>query len=264
MRRRFGLLTACVLVALSRFGGEAVAQSASPTPSPTPALTAFSAQAHAAVTVVAQGNTFAGSAQVAVAQRTRLTRIDLLSVKSDSFPVPPLSFTLVVDHRAHTITGWSDATKQYYVQQFSVTIASPSPSASPQGTPRPLPASPFSKLEVLDMSLHLTGHTTTAGLATTGLALDMQVRNKGDAATSHVAATMQLADDFAAFPVTIDLSIEPGTAPFSAKLAYAIDSLTRAVPEPAQFKIPAGYTLAPSMMRAIFPHRPSPSASPRP
>jgi hypothetical protein len=123
---------------------------------------------------------------------------------------------------------------------------------------------------VLDVSLHLTGHTTTAGLATTGMAFDLQVRNKGDAATSHVTMTTQLADEFAAFPMTLDVSLEPGTAPFSAKLAYAVDDLTRGVPAATRFDIPAGYAEAPSLLGVIFPQRravspgPARSASPRP
>jgi hypothetical protein len=110
---------------------------------------------------------------------------------------------------------------------------------------------------VLDVTLRLTGHTTTAGLATTGLAFDLLVRNTGDQATSHVAATVQVADDFAAFPVTLDVSLEPGAAPFGAKLSYAVDDLTRGMPAMARFQVPAGYTEASSLMSVIFPGRPN-------
>jgi hypothetical protein len=204
-------------------GGAAGAQTAKPSPTPAPTPVVFSVRAHANLTVVAQGNTFAGAVQLAVAQRGDLTRVDVLSVKSDSFPVPPITVTVVIDRRAKTLTAWSDTTKLYRVQPFlprPAASATPGASASPRAsaTPRPLQrgTSPFSKLDVLDATLRLTGHTTTAGLPTTGIAFDLQVRNKGDQATSHASATAQLADEFAAFPMTLDVSLEPGAVPFSA------------------------------------------------
>ena len=70
-----------------------------------------------------------------------------------------------------------------------------------------------------------------------------------------MTATTQLADDFAAFPLTIDAALEPGTMPFSAKLAYAVDSLTRGDVPPSTFRVPAGYTAATSFMDAVMPRR---------
>ena len=278
MRIRPGFVTVCAALALSGLGGLAAAQTPNPSPtaSPTPAPTpiAFTAHAHANATVMLQGTTYTGTAQLAVAQRAGLTRLDLLSLTSDSFPVPPLRLTAVVDHRANTVTVWNDTSRQYRVQSIlprATTSPRPRPSASPTAAPARGPvlrSSPFSKLEVLDVSLRLTGHTTTAGLATTGLAFDLQVRNKGDAATSRVTASAQVADEFVAFPMTLDISLEPGAAPFSAKIAYAVDDLTRSTPAAAMFTIPAGYTEAPSLLSIVFPQRPraaaTPAASPRP
>jgi hypothetical protein len=250
---------ACAAISVVVLGGAAGAQ---PTPSPTPAPTpiAFSARAHAILTVTAQGNTYSGAVELGVAQRANLTRVDVLSVKSDTFPVPPISGTVVIDRRANTLTVWSDVTKQFRVQPFLPrAAASPTPrsGASPRATATPRPpqggTSPFSKLEVLDVSLKMTGHTTTAGLPTTGLAFDLQVRNKGDQATSHVAATTQIADEFVVFPMTLDVSLEPGAAPFSAKLSYAVDDLTRGLPPLTRFAVPAGYKQAKSLLNVIFP-----------
>jgi hypothetical protein len=200
--------------------------------------------------------------QLAVAQRADRTRIDLLSVKSDSFALPPLSVTAVINRRANTLTLWSDATKQYRVQPFlprSTPTPKPRASAAPTSSPpprlRPPATSPFSKLEVLDVSLHLTGHTTTAGLPTTGLAFDLLVKKIGDQAASHLTATTQLADDFAAFPMTLDIALEPGAVPYGAKISYAVDDLTRGAPPAARFEIPAGYTEATSLVGVIFPQR---------
>lgn len=276
MMMSWGRIGAGVMISVVVFGGAAGAQ---PTPAPTPAPTpiAFSARAHANLTVTAQGGTYSGAVELGVAQRVNLTRIDVLSVKSDSFPVPPITATVVIDRRANTLTVWSDATKQFRVQSFLPrAAASPTPraGATPRATATPRPpqagTSPFSKLEVLDVSLKLTGHTTTAGLPTTGLAFDLQVRNKGDAATSHVAATTQIADEFAVFPMTLDVSIEPGAAPFSARLSYAVDDLTRSLPPLTRFAVPAGYTQAKSLLSVIFPRglntvrppSPMPTASP--
>ncbi|HZW54082.1 MAG TPA: hypothetical protein VFF00_08605 [Candidatus Elarobacter sp.] len=288
LRRAACAISACALAAAVALGGSAGAQTARPSPAPTavPTPSGFTARAHANVTVTAQGTAYDGAAQLGVEQREQLTRIDLLSVKSAALPIPPITATVVIDRRANTLTLWSDATKTYRVQPFiprPAASATPRPGATarpsatprPSGTPRPArrASSPFEKLDVLDVSLKLTGHTTTAGLPTTGLAFDLQVRNKGDQATSHVTATTQLADGYAIFPVTLDVSVEPGAAPFGAKLAYAVDSFTSGLPPPARFQIPAGYTEAPSLMSVLFPRRggtsmpvrpPSPRPSPSP
>lgn len=269
------------LLSVAVYAGTAGAQTATPSPAPAATPIAFSAHAHADLTVVAQGRTYAGDVRFAVAQRTNLTRFDVLSVKSDAFPLPPLTATVVIDRSANTLTIWSDATKQYRVQPFLPRLgASPSPtpraSARPTATPGPARrvTSPFAGLEVLDVSLKLTGHTTTAGIPTTGLAFDLQVRKKGDQATSHVVASTQLADEFAVFPMTLDVSLEPGTVPFSAKLAYAVDDLTRGLPPLTSFRVPAGYKRASSLFSVLFPpgthvvppviRPPSPQPSPSP
>ncbi|HEY0393072.1 MAG TPA: hypothetical protein VGD01_01130 [Candidatus Elarobacter sp.] len=274
-------VTAWTVLSVIALGSAAGAQSPRPSVRPSPRAAAtpagVSAHAHANLTVAANGTTYAGSAQLAFAQRDAQTRIDVLSVKADALPIPPIAFTAVIDRRANTITMWNDATRQYRVQPFlprSLTSPSPRPSASPRPSRSPRAqvrgTSPLKDLDVLELSLRMTGHTTTAGLPTTGLAFDLQVRKKGDSASSHVAATAQLADDYLIFPVTLELSVEPGTVPFSGKLSYAIDDVTRAAPAAARFAIPAGYTEAPSLPSVIFgrsamttrPTRPAPSALP--
>jgi hypothetical protein len=241
------------------------AQTAPPSPAPSTPQ-AFAARAHADVAVVAQDKTMTGSAQFAVAQRDRLIRIDLLSIKSDTMPIPPIRVTVVIDRGANTISAWSDATKLYHVQAFLPRStpkpgASPKPSASPKARasspPAPLGASPFSKLDVLALTVKLTGHTTTAGVPTTGLSFDLQVAKKGDSVPMHVTATSQLADEYAAFPMTLDVSLEPGgTAPVQGKLGYAVDELTHDLPPLTRFAIPRGYADAGSLLGVIFP-RPS-------
>jgi len=73
-----------------------------------------------------------GSARCAVAQGDRMTRIDVLSIKSDTMPIPPIRVTVVIDRRANTLTVWSDATRQYRVQPF---LPRSAPGASPMAVP---------------------------------------------------------------------------------------------------------------------------------
>jgi hypothetical protein len=232
------------------------AQTPKPSPTPAPTPVAFSAHAHANVTVTAQNGPMSGTAQLGLAQRGSLIRVDVLSVKSDTLPIPPITATLVIDRTANTVTAWSDTTKLYHVQPF-LPRSSPSPTPRPGATPPPARrgASPLANLDVFEMSLKLTGHTTTAGIPTTGMAFDLQVRNKGATASSHVTASTQLADNFAMFPMSIDVSIEPGATPFNAKLAYAVDDFTAGPPPFATFDVPSGYTEAGSLLGVIFPNR---------
>jgi hypothetical protein len=87
---------------------------------------------------------------------------------------------------------------------------------------------------------------------------------------THVTATTQLADEFAAFPMTIDASAEPGSGSFDGKFSYAVDDLTRGLPPATQFTVPAGYTKASSLFSVLFggrsgaSPRPAPSPTPRP
>jgi hypothetical protein len=266
-------ISVCAVAAAVALGGSAGAQTARPsaTPAAAPTPAGFSARAHTNVTISAQGTTYEGAAQLAVEQREQLTRVDLLSVKSDAFPVPPITGTVVIDRRANTLTLWSDTTKLYRVQPFIPRPAAsatprprPSATARPSATPAPArrATSPLENLDVLDASLKLTGHTTTAGLPTTGLAFDLRVRKKGDQAASHVTATTQLADGYAVFPVTLDVSLEPGAVPFGARISYAVDSFTNGLPPAARFEVPAGYAEAPSVLGVLFPSRSSRGSAP--
>ncbi len=258
MRIHGAPIAAVVVLAFAALASASGAQTPTASPSPVPTPVAFSAHAHCNATITTQSGTYSGTVALAMAQRANLTRVDVLSIKSDSFPVPPIGVTLVIDRAARKLTAWSDATKRYHVQSL-VPGAKPSaaPSASPPASPSPRSgASPFSKLEVFEMTIKLIGHTMTLGVPTTGMSYDMQVRNKGDKATFHLNAVTQLADDFAAFPMTAGVSMEPGSSPFGAKIAYAVDDLTRDVPPATRFEVPAGYAEAPSLVGVIFLGRP--------
>ena len=97
--------------ALAALGSAVNAQTAPPKPapaSPSPTPLAFTARAHADVTVVSTGRTITGSAVLGMSQRANLTGVDVISVKTDAIPLPPVSATFVVDRSARTVTGWSE------------------------------------------------------------------------------------------------------------------------------------------------------------
>jgi hypothetical protein len=256
----------CGVFALVALGSAAAAQTTAPrapgTPSPAPTPLAFTARAHADIAVVTADRTITGSAVLGMSQRANLTRVDVISVKTDVLPLPPISVSFVIDRNAKTVTAWSTNSKRYFVQHIV-----PSPSPGPTPTPKPfgifVGRSPFANLDVLDLSVKMTGHTTTAGIATTGLAIDGHFAKKGSTNVAHATATTQLADEYGAFPLTIDVLLEPGaqvglsapasmSAPSSLKLSYAVDELTRAAPPIASFRVPAGYTKATSVMAVVF------------
>jgi len=258
MNARAVSIAAWGVFAVVALGSAAGAQSGTPRPAPpnpSPTPLAFTARAHASITVVTNDRTITGSAVLGMSQRANLTRVELISVKTDAVPLPPISATFVVDRSARTVTAWSDATKRYYVSRMS-----PSPSAGPTPTPKPqglfVGTSFLAGLDVMDVSVKLTGHTTTAGIATSGLAIDAHFAKKGSLNVVHATGTTQLADEYGAFPLTIDLSLDPGGSQ-SLKLSYAVDELTRAVPAAAGFRVPVGYTKATSMMGVVLNSMPS-------
>ncbi|HEV2736979.1 MAG TPA: hypothetical protein VGU66_00225 [Candidatus Elarobacter sp.] len=263
MPRFFGRCAAvvgCAILTALAAGHTAGAQTPKPSPTPVATPVAFTAHAHATVTVATASATFGGSVQFAVAQRTNLTRIDVISVKSDTIPIPPIGVTAVIDRTANTLTVWNDVTKQYRVQPFiprAATSPTPRPSASP--APPRRRTSPFADLQVLELTMKLTGHTTTLGLPTTGFSYDLQVQRKADKAPLHVTATTQLADEFFIFPMSFDAAVTPGSSPTGAKISYAVDDITRETPPLARFAIPAGYTEAGSLLEVIFQRRSMPS-----
>jgi len=226
----------------------AAAQTPAPVPVATPA--GFSATAHADGTIVTQGRTITGSLQLGMAERPGLVRIDLLAVKTDAMPIPPIRVTAVVDRRANTLTVWNDLTKNYYVQPF---LPQASPGASPRPTPTPSASvppqamSPFANLDVLSVTIKMTGHTMTNGVPTTGLSFDLEVAKKGDAAPVHVLADAQIVDASAGVPMNLNVSVEREGSPNKANLTYAVDELTRGLPPLSRFKFPAGYTKASSI-----------------
>ena len=134
--------------------------------------------------------------------------------------------------------------------------ATPTPAPHPTPTPAPIGmfghGSPLANLDVLDVSMKMTGHTTTVGLPSTGLAFDLHVAGKGQKTPVHLSATMQLSDVYGGFPLSIDASIDGGISRPQVKLSFAVDDLTRVTPPLAGFRVPAGYRRAASIGAVIF------------
>jgi molybdate transport system substrate-binding protein len=236
--------------------GGPVAQAAQPSPTPL----AFSAHAHATFTAKSSTRILSGTVRLAIAQRGNLSRVDILSMKSDGMPLPPSLFqlTLVVDRTARTVTMWSDSTKKYHVQSIPV-----SPLSSPMATSSQ--TSPLSSLDLFEFSMNLAGHTTTMGFHTTDFAFKMKLRAKGQAVTTHIAGAMNLAEDFQWFPITLDFSVTTGTSSSGMKIVYLLDDLKAELPPGDPFAVPAGYTQSASFLD-VFMHvptaLPTPGATP--
>jgi hypothetical protein len=243
------------VVALVAIGSIAAAPTPAPKPRATPRATptplAFTARGHADISLSFGDRDVSGTAELGMSQRANLTRFDVISVHSDALPLPPITLTVVIDRTARIATVWSGMTKQFYVQRFTV---SPGPGPTPKPSPFPLfvGRSPFANLDVLDMRMRLTGHGTTADIATTGLEFEAHFANKGSNKIAHVTATTQLADEYGGFPMAIELGFDSTGSTQTAKMSYGVDSLTRAVPNLAGFLVPAGYTRASSVLAVIL------------
>ncbi len=154
--------------------------------------------------------------QLAVANRDLTTRVDVLRLSSDAFPVPNFTATVLVDHRANTATIWSAVTHRYYVQRFVPGADAErrfrNRARPPSAVPRPAGGSPLKNLDVLSMSVKLTGHGKTVGVATTGSRARLRARRARRArAGAPYEATVQLADDYPFFPMAFDATIDAGT-----------------------------------------------------
>ena len=243
------------VVALVAIGSIAAAQTPAPkpraTPRPTATPLAFTARGHAEISLVMADRQVSGTAELGMSQRANLTRFAVLSVHSDAFPLPPVNLTVVIDRTARSATVWSSVTKHFYVQHFTVS-SGPGPTPAPAPFPLFVGHSPFANLDVLDLRMRLTGHGTTADIATTGLEFEAHFAKKGSTNLAHVRATTDLADEYGGFPMAVELSFDTSGSTQTAKLSYAVDSLTRALPDIAGFRVPAGYTRATSILAVVL------------
>jgi hypothetical protein len=245
-----------VVVAAVSTPAIAAAQSVAPTPASTPA--AFTAKAHMSITVSMPQGPMTLTARVGLAQREQVTRVDFLSVQSPVLRIPIGTLTVVIDRSSNTLTAWNDSSRSYYTQPIlprpaASSIPSSAPSAKPSPLARAKPVrSALADLEVLVMTVRLLGHTTTVGIPTTGLGIDVEMRKKTETKSSHIVATLQIADDYAFFPVSVDMTFEPGVTPFGGKLSYAVDSFDKTTPPIATFDIPAGYREEASIFAVVL------------
>jgi hypothetical protein len=244
--------SACFLLAIMFAGTAVSAQDAPASAPPSPVPSGFSGRAHITVTFPFQSSNMSASARVTVAQSDQLTRVELVSVDQSILPVQIPRFTFVVNRRTNTVTAWNDTARVYYTQAFlPQQFGGPARLSPPPGTsarPSRPERSALASVDLLTFNLRLTGHTTTAGIASTGLAFDMKVRRHGQTALSHITGTVQIADDFAFFPVAIQAQIHGNGLGTPATFLYTVDSFDRDAPLPEAFVIPDGYREATSLI----------------
>lgn len=251
-------MTLLAIVALT------VASAASPAPAPQALATPppFAAHARAAVRLAGPDRNLDATLRIAVAQRAGSLRFDVLGITSEALPLPPLAATVVVDGRSRAVTVWSETTKRYW--RF-VPRPGASPTPAPRATPAPArsPAPPraplLGLLDLFEMTLRLTGHSTVVGLPATGFSFDVQSRTKVRPESMHVSGTAQLSDELLV-PLAAEVVVEPGGAagerPLRINLSYAVEDFARTLPAGLSFAVPAGYTEATSFMAVIMPSAP--------
>jgi hypothetical protein len=218
-----------------------------PMPLAMPAPRSFTAHAHADLKIVFGGSPIDLAARVTIAQRDLLARYDIAIDRGGSPIGPSGGVTLLLDRSTNTLTLRNDATKLYYVQSLTpslATSATPAPTATTSPHVLPAPRSPLADLDQFVLNVQLTGHSTVIGLPATGIIATIDYRRTGSAAPAHARATVDLADDFAWFPLDAEATIDPGITGITATLHYAVDDFDRTVPPLSAFVVPAGYVKA--------------------
>lgn len=203
---------------------------------------------------------------IALEQRGQLVRIDVLSLSlpgvdsmlsslASSQLFPPGGYSVVYDQAKHTYIAWSTSRKMYYENEGS---GSSAPPPSNPGVAAATAVSSTSDIlhafsaaralrdyKVFSASLNLTGHGTTNGHPSTGVAFALKRQEKnatGDPLDVH--GTLQLADDLNELPVQINASVNGagGAPPSTLRLDFtSIDART---PPDSDFAVPAGFTKA--------------------
>ena len=166
--------------------------------------------------------------------------------------VPPGIISFVFDSVANTVTIWNGRSRTFYVQSMLPSLPGSASSRLPAPVLPPIARSPFADLEVFSFTFALANHAVTSGLPTTGLVMNIDFKMKDAPAISHISATMQLADEFAAFPVAINAHVDPGTSAFSGRLSYLVDDFAHSAPASIRFTVPGGYAPAASLIAVLF------------
>jgi hypothetical protein len=282
MNARFAMLIVVALAAGCGPGGplgnsDAPPSQASPTAPPTPTGVVGNAELVVQTALFSPNNPVTVGGRIAVEQRDRLLRIDVLSIAIPGMNptaaaaagaaaqaiqfFPPGGFTVVLDQRAMTYTLWAGATQKYFTGKMrapgSAAAASPTPTPKPTPSASPAPFDPLSMFKELknikSFSIALKGHGTTNGHPTTEY--DFQIeRDNGQGDTFEAHGQAQLADDLDEFPVQIQVSAKGKTIPASS-LRLDLGKLDRRVPSNDDFVVPRGYVQAQSPQEVLSSSR---------
>jgi hypothetical protein len=239
----------------------APAQTMMPSPLPSPSSTpyqGFSAVGALSIASAVNGAPVTFSANVAVANNKRETRVDLLSINvTGNDPnstvlkslLPQGAITFVIDQNKNLMTVWNAQKRVYYQSKMQKPMPSPSPSAT---SPSKFDiffdkASALASLDSFNESLVLVGHQPVNGhpAAMFHFILQSQKHNED---MQEVDADIAFADDLGGIPLRLWATLK-GAHP--GDLKFDVASLTPAPPKASVFAIPVGYKKVSSILAVM-------------
>ncbi len=236
--------------------------SASPSPVATPV--GFSSRAHATIVVSSPRGPIRLIARVAAERNGDRTRFDIRSIEGPPLPFRFDGISVVVDARSQKLIAWNRSNQTFFTQSLVPSVPTTPAATSPQrGTQRE--RSPIADLDLLSLDVRLGSRRLIVGLPSTALNVVAQTRRRGTSRITRLTGSVNMADDFAFFPLAVAMTAWQGkVATF--KLSYALDTLERVVPPESDFAVPAGYRLASSIFAVILglPDTATPPLSPSP
>ena len=262
-------------------------------PTPPAAFANFSGAGKFGVKMTpAAGKTMSVDAQMRIAHKNMLTRIEVLSaafsmtdadMNMSMGPISPTGrISIVVDQSKQQFTMWSSAHALYYQSKFSMsTLKSKMPSKARTSDPMSMIAgalTSMTKFDVYSSSFELTGHQLTNGHMSSIFTFTHKSQVHGQKLQT-ANGTVALADDFSGIPVHIDSTMD---GPMSGSMSADLTSVSRSVPAQSEFSPPKNYKKTNNMMAILMNQgrmtmpvttrpeptampstTPSPSASPR-
>jgi hypothetical protein len=222
----------------------------------------FSARGNLVVTTEISGAKLHVGGNIALEERGSSVRLDVLSIGfpgtdptlsalASSQLFPSGGYTVVLNRADRTYTVWSPSKRIYFTSQPGAQPPASNPAvaaATTVGSSNDMlhafsAARPLRDYRVFSASLNLTGHGTTNGHPTTGLAFALK-RQERTGSLMDVHGTLELADDLDEVPVQLTASVNgAGGAPPSS-LRLDLTSIDRDTPPDADFSVPANYTRA--------------------
>ena len=232
-------------------------------PTPPAAFTTFSGAGKFSVKMSpAAGKTMSFDAQVRVAHKNMLTRVEVLSaafsmtdadMNMSMGPISPAGrISIVVDQSKQVFTMWSSAHALYYQSKFSMAVLkSKTPAKSHAFDPVSMIAgglASMTKFDVYSSSFELTGHQRMNGHMTSVFAFMNKSQVHGQKLQT-TNGTVALADDFSGIPVHLDSTMD---GPMTGTVSADLTSVSRSVPAQSEFAPPKSYKRTNNMMSILM------------